>query len=207
MDKELLFDEKVSPQDLWDRASFHVANPPSPQFCRTDETGQIAASKEAPKRFSTRVSKYFRYCRSDHQMFPRNFFHVYCFTLVSVNKSRQMATVKGGDVCLCQVNLLCVCLFAGNAWSWNYKLDSCPSVMSFVSHFWQQRHQLHNGSFLSYFNESHENNTKSTWASFLFLKCVVLLSPSNQLGFKQSNHLLLKIIQNASLLSKQLQQS
>ena len=56
-------------------------------------------------------------------------------------------------------------------------------------------------------NESHENNTKSTWASFLILKCVVLLSPSNQLGFKQSNHVLLKIIQNASLLSKQLQQS
>ena len=85
---------KSRPKDLWDRASFHVANPPSPQFCRTDETGQIT-SKEAPKRFSTRVSKYFRYCRPDHQMFPRNFFHVYCLTLVSVNKSRPNSDSEG----------------------------------------------------------------------------------------------------------------
>ena len=81
---------------MWDRASFHVANPTSPQFCRRQMRHcPDRGSKEAPKRFSMRVSKYFPYCHPDQQMFPRNFFHVYCFTLVSVNKSRQMATVKG----------------------------------------------------------------------------------------------------------------
>ena len=72
-----------------------MASPPSPQFSPTDETGQIA-SKEAPKRFSTRVSKYFPYCLPDHQMFPRNFFHVYCLTLVNVNKSRPNGNCQGG---------------------------------------------------------------------------------------------------------------
>ena len=87
-----------------------MANPPSPQFCRTDETGQIT-SKEAPKRFSTRVSKYFRYCRPDHQMFPRNFFHVYCLTLVSVNKSRPNSDCEGGKTSELQKLIFCVFVY------------------------------------------------------------------------------------------------
>ena len=84
-----------------------MANPPSPQFHRTDETGQIA-SKEAPKRFSTRVSKYFRYCRPDHQMFPRNFFRVYCLTLVSVNKSRPNSDCVEGEMSAFAKLIFCV---------------------------------------------------------------------------------------------------
>ena len=123
---------------MWDRASFHVANPTSPQFCRRQMRHcPDRGSKEAPKRFSMRVSKYFPYCHPDQQMFPRNFFHVYCLTLVNVNKSRPNGNVKGEtsaqDVLLPRTWY--IRLFAGNAWSWNYKLDSCPAVMSFVSNF------------------------------------------------------------------------